>query len=353
MKNLVILLTGAGAPGAPGIISCYKNNHERNVKIIGVDVKSRVPTIQMLDAFEIVPPSRSLEFIPTLLKIAKKYNVDVIQPLVTSELEILSKNFSLFNKFRIKLCVSPIRNLIISNDKGLLFRKLESLKISIPKSYLIRDVHQFIEVAKKLNFPNFPICFKPTKANGSRGFRIIDSNINRFNLLFKEKPDSTYISYDEVINTFSNNQIPELLVMEYLPNDEYSVDLLVDHGKVLYCIPRLRLKMNGGISIDCVVKNNKEVISYTSKIAKKLKLHGNIGIQVRFSADNQIKILEINPRLQGTVVAVAAAGVNLPYLGVKLALNEKIPRHKVKWNIEMLRYWKEVYFDDSGSSFTY
>jgi carbamoyl-phosphate synthase large subunit len=353
MKDITVLMTGAGAPGAPGIISCYRNNAERKIKIVGVDMRDRIPTLGMLDNFECVPPSSDKNFISYVLNIAKKYKVDVIQPLVTSELEIFSDNISLFNNAGIEVCVSPIDNLVISNDKGLLIKRLEDLNIDVPKSYIVNNKSEFIEASNQLNFKNNPICFKPTKANGSRGFRIIDSSIDRLNLLFNEKPNSTYISFDDAINIIDNNKIPELLVMEYLPYDEYSVDLLVNNGKVLYCIPRLRVKMNGGISTDCIVKNNLEVIKYATDVAEKLRLHGNIGIQVRYSFDKKVKILEINPRVQGSIVAVAAAGVNLPYLGIKLALGEVIPRFDVNWGTQMIRYWKEVYFDDSGSSFTY
>ena len=354
MKDLTVLMTGAGAPGAPGIISCYKNNGERTIKIIGVDVKERVPTIQKLDYFEQVPLANDSKFIDSVLNIAKKYNVDVIQPLVTKELEVFANNIDLFLENGIKVCVSPIDNLQIANDKGKLIDELKKANIKIPKYYKITDPLEFKNVAKELGYPEEPICFKPTKANGSRGFRIIDNTKDRVDLLFNEKPNSTYIKFEEANDILTSMaDIPELLVMEYLPGDEYSVDLLVNHGEVKYCMPRIRLKMNGGISTNCTVVNNEEVIKYCTEVAEHLKLHGNIGIQVRYSIDNKVKILEINPRVQGSIVACAAAGVNLPYFGLKLALGEEIPEVNINWDVEMIRYWNEVYFDDSGSSFTF
>ena len=41
LNDITVLMTGAGAPGAPGILRCYKNNGERNIRIIGVDIKDR------------------------------------------------------------------------------------------------------------------------------------------------------------------------------------------------------------------------------------------------------------------------------------------------------------------------
>ena len=39
MENTVtVLMTGAGAPGAPGIIRCLRKNGERSIRIVGVDM---------------------------------------------------------------------------------------------------------------------------------------------------------------------------------------------------------------------------------------------------------------------------------------------------------------------------
>ena len=346
-------MTGAGAPGAPGILSCYRNNGERNIKVIGVDIKERVPTINALDALEKVPCAQSPDFIKAVLIICKKYNVKVIQPLVTRELEVFAQNIALFQKNNIQVSVSPLANLHIANDKGALLQEVEKNMFYVPQYKIVINPEEFKQACYQLGYPNKPVCFKPTHSNGSRGFRIIDAKKNKADILFYEKPNSLYMSFDEAYQIIdSMEQMPQLIVMEFLSGKEYSVDMLIDHGSVIYCIPRLRLSMNGGISTSCIVENNKEVIEYCSIIAEKLKLHGNIGIQVRYSSDNKVGILEINPRVQGSIVACAAAGVNLPYYGIKLALNEDIPLVEINWGIQMLRSWQEVYFDSTGYAFT-
>ena len=355
MKNaLCILMTGAGAPGASGIINCYRNNGEQNVRVIGVDVKDTVPMVNKLDALQKVPFAEDSDFIKTIFAICEKYNVQVIQPLVTRELEVFAQNIGLFQQHDIQVCVSPLTNLHIANDKGLLLRELEKNALYVPQYRIVTNAADFKEACYALGYPHSPICFKPTHSNGSRGFRIIDDTQSKAYLLFYEKPNNLYMSFDEAYGIISAmEKMPELIIMEFLPGKEYSVDMLIDHGQVLYCIPRLRLTMNGGISTSCIVENNNEVIDYCSTIAKILQLHGNIGIQVRYSASNQVAILEINPRVQGSIVACAAAGVNLPYYGIKLALYEEIPIVPVAWNIQMIRCWQEVYFDAAGHAFTF
>ncbi|MCB6203665.1 ATP-grasp domain-containing protein [Extibacter muris] len=353
MMPLRILMTGAGAPGAPGILRCYKNNGEREVEIWGCDIKPEVPTIQLLNHFVQIVPASDEKFISVLLDICIKNSIDIIQPLVTKELNIFAANVDKFLERKIQVCVSSFETLNIANNKARMLEKLQKCKIDVPDFRIINESAQFKQACFELGYPELPVCFKPAEANGSRGFRIIDNTKDKYSLLFNEKPDSTYIEFESANDILcTHDGIPELIVMEYLPGKEYSVDILADNGNTICAIPRRRDKLVGGISTNCVTENNQELIQYCKDIVKVLKLDGNIGIQARYDKNNSIKILEINPRVQGSIVNCAAAGANLPYLAIKQKLGEDIPDVRVKWGIEMKRYWSEVYYDH-GHAFTY
>ena len=92
--------------------------------------------------------------------------------------------------------------------------------------------------------------------------------------------------------------------------------------------------------------NDKSIITYCSEIIKELQLHGNIGIQVKRSSGGRFLIIEINPRVQGTIVAGLGAGVNLPLLAIKQELNLPISEEElqVKWGTKFSRYWSEVFY---------
>ena len=57
-------------------------------------------------------------------------------------------------------------------------------------------------------------------------------------------------------------------------------------------------------------------------------------------------IIEINPRVQGTIVACLGAGVNLPVLAIKQELDLPISEEElqVKWGTKFSRYWDEVFY---------
>jgi len=69
----------------------------------------------------------------------------------------------------------------------------------------------------------------------------------------------------------------------------------------------------------------------------------NVHIQFKLSEEKIPKLIEINPRIAGGISLPMAAGINLPFLAVKLALGEKLSNHKVNNKMRMIRYWKELF----------
>jgi len=353
MKAINVLITGSGAPGAPGIIKSLRNNNERKINIIGVDVNPRNSGIYLVDGFFKIPKPNDKDFIPCLLDICVKSNIDVILPLVTKELISLSRNRKLFDNNNIKISISSEETLKVANNKASLYRFLDHNSIPVPSHVLVNNIDQFKIALESLGYPKKKVCFKPPESNGSRGFRIIDDSLDQLDLLLNYKPNNTYISYHSIVDILSNSHpFPELLVMEYLPGAEYSVDLLVQEGRPIYTIPRYREEIKAGISSVGLTIDNEDIIEYCNLIVRKLMLNGNIGIQVKENEEGEFRILEINPRVQGTIVLCTGAGVNLPYLAIKLALNEKIDENlKVKWKTTMLRYYSEVFISNTGEYF--
>lgn len=336
-------MTGAGAPGGPGIIKGIKK--DKNINLIVCDANPISSGKYLNDKFELIPPANDKNFISFILSLCKKNSIDIIFPLVTMELFKFSKNKSLFESNGIKVIVSDYDNLLIANNKSSLCSHLYKNNIPTPNFFIVNDFNQIKNALKKLNYPKNPICIKPSVSNGSRGVRIIDDTVNEFDLLFKHKPNSLYIKYDKLMEILNTNTFPELLFSEYLPGEEYTIDCIVKNSKPEIIIPRKRTKMNSGISVAGEFEENKEIISYCYDILSSLDLEGPIGLQVKKSKNGNFKILEINPRIQGTSIAALGAGVNLPLLSIYSVLNIEYSIPKIKWNTKFLRYYDEVYYN--------
>jgi carbamoylphosphate synthase large subunit len=55
---------------------------------------------------------------------------------------------------------------------------------------------------------------------------------------------------------------------------------------------------------------------------------------------------DFNPRIAASTAFCSAAGANLIYYALKMALGEEVPDVNVKDKVMMLRYFKELYLSD-------
>ncbi len=223
---------------------------------------------------------------------------------------VFSKAKKLFERNGIKVQVSDFEQLNIANNKYNLMKFCKENNIPYPEFYVVKSIEEFEEKAKELGYPEKKICFKPPVSNGLRGFRVIDDSNDKMYNLINEKPNNVYIGYDEFLQIARDaNYFPELLLMEYLSGEEYSIDVLVDNGKCLAVIPRSRDKIKMGISFVGTTIKDREIIKYSKDLVEKLKLNGNIGLQFKRDINEVPKIIESNPRVQGTIVLCTASGI--------------------------------------------
>lgn len=341
-------MTGAGAPGAAGILHCLWQDPAMHV--VAADANPSAVGRYLNTDFETIPRASDPSFVEAVLALCRERDIHVLMPLVTRELQPLADHADAFEAAGTRLPISPAASMQVANDKCRLYHYLEEKGVAVPAFRVVDQVNQFRKAAEELGYPAQPITFKPGLSNGSRGFRIINPLVRESELLFNEKPQSAYITFENAIRVLSENPFPPLLLSEYLPGPEYSVDCLANHGEAVLVVPRLRKKIVNGISVEGVFLREESIIRYATQILSVLGLHGNIGIQVKASASGAFRVLEINPRVQGSISAALGAGINLPLLAIKQELGLPIlPEElQVKWGTHFSRYWREVFYQDQN-----
>ncbi len=338
----VLIPSGAGAPGFAGIVKCLKQ--DGLCQVYAGDCEDGVYGSRLADFFYVVPKSSHPDYIDVILSIAGKEKIDVILPITTHELNILASNKEAFEKQNIKVIVSDLECLKIANDKGLLHQFALNKNIPVPEGFVVHNKNQWQKTVNELQMKHQLICFKPVLGNGSRGFGIITKKLN--DAFLTNKPTTFPLLKEEwLLRLPEQFEIP-LLVTEFLPGKEYSVDLICKDGRVLICIPRTRDKMIGGISVAGQIVNDGDIIKQSVLLAESLVLNGPIGIQWRRDIHGLPKLMEMNPRLQGTTSAISLAGVNLPLISVLLCLEKHEILSKFDfvplWQTKFTRFWEDV-----------
>lgn len=109
----------------------------------------------------------------------------------------------------------------------------------------------------------------------------------------------------------------KMLVLEYLPGDELTVDCLSDRERgLVFCGPRYRARMRSGISMDSYPVDDPAVVDMARAIDEVIDLRGAWFFQVRRDVHGEWVLLEVGARIGGTMTVSRARGANLPWLSI-------------------------------------
>ena len=350
MKDITILVSASGSPSIPGIIDCFRKNKERNIRIIGVDM-SEEPTAKFLvDSFYKVPAVSDEKYCDLILDICKKEKVDIYFPNISLEVSKVIENKKKFDEIGVKIAISNLHSIEVSNNKLNTYDFLKINNIKLPNYYPVKSVDDFIEGCKVLGYPEKALCLKIVDGSGSRGVRIIDSSKSRYDIFVKEKPNTFYTSYEDMVSVLKEaTEFHDMMLVEYMPGPEYTVDLLAENGKVLYMVGRENVVSLMSIAQESILKYDEEAYKICEEIVKLLNMDGNIGFDFMRDYDGKVQLMDINPRITATVSVIAAGGVNLPYLRVKQLLGEELPKVEPKYGTFLKRRYGEIYTDKDGN----
>ena len=351
MKDLVVLTTASGSPSAPGFNRCLKNNGERNITIIGTDMKADSTIKQFVDKLYLVPSADAPKYVDVLLGICKKENVDVLIPGISAELPRLQQRKKDFLAIGTRVSVSDGDGVEIANDKIRLYQFMKERGMKVPNFCIAKNLDEFAAACRKIGYPDKAVCIKLKDGSGSRGIRILNPRQSRYDIFVNEKPNSFVTTLDDMVSMFKEaGKMPELMVMDFLPGMEYSVDVLADKGKILYIAGRESNVILASIPQEATLAYNEEAYTIATDIIGALKLDGNADLDFKFDENGRPQLMEINPRIAATLSPFAAGGLNLPYLRVKQLMGEELPKVVIKYGVKMKRRYGEYFCDNEGNA---
>ncbi len=350
MKDINVLVTACGCPGASTLIKSLKNIKERKIRVVGTDMDREAIGRFFSDSFHQVPPATDENYIPFIQNVCNKENIDIILP--ESSTQVLKYAFAKeeFEEMGVKVIVANPEPIKMSDNKYLMYETLKKqTSLPLPKYTWPRSLDEFITSAEKLGYPESPICFKPHVAKGSRGFRIIDAKINRKSLLLDYKPNSRYLTLDDFISIFENEpNFPDLLLMEYINGNEITSDCLALNGQALLTSIKSVEQARWGVIVRGELLNHSKAIQQTQEIIKCIPVDYNSNIQFIDPPEGDPLLIEINPRVS---TFIYQSDLIQPYLSIKLALGEETPmsiksyQNKIAIGRRMIRYMDQVFYN--------
>ena len=231
--------------------------------------------------YHIVPAITESGWQDSLISICEKLCIDYILPAYDDIIVALSR---MTDQLPAKLISSPHHTCEITRSKLATYEALKG-KIRVP--------HVF---ATANDVRDYPVRIKPDFGQGSFGIVRIDEQTNLVQAL---------------------RSIPNPIICEYLPGEEYTVDCFSDREKgVLFAGARARRRMRNGISVNTIMVDLPEAQEMANSIGNTLDLRGAWFFQIKRSADGELTLLEVAPRIAGSMATHRVSGINFPLLSI-------------------------------------
>jgi carbamoyl-phosphate synthase large subunit len=317
-KQIRVLVTGVGGPAAVSVIKSLKL--DPTVQLLAADMDPWAAGLYLLPAGArtLVPAGLAPNFASAVLARCVALGVHVLIPTVDAEMRPLARARAEYAAAGIELMLAPERALDLTLDKLALARCCAG-HVRVPRT------EGFDEALDPASW-DYPVVLKPRTGSGSRDISVVASAGELAGL----------------------ERSAEFIVQEYLPGDEYSIDVLSDtRGHVIAAVPRVRARVDSGVSVAGRTVHDPELEQLGATVASVTGLTYISNVQARRDVAGRPALLEVNPRAPGALPLTMASGVNMPRLALDALRGLPVPEHLDFRETAMVRFLEERFMDVS------
>ncbi len=322
-------IVGCGL-GASGIVRSLK---EAGHNTVGLDSDPLAPALYLCDEKKCIPQAYSKVFLEKLVSACREAHAEVILPLWDEAVLILSKKRDVLEESGIKY-VLPSSDLVeMVIDKHRVYERLSREGLPVVEYTLISDE---VVLEGFINRVGLPVVFKRRRGCGGQGL-------------------AKATSLEEVKREFRRD--PTRIACEYLPGREYEVELVYDKAmRLITANPRRKLEYNLelGLTLKSVTIHDPNLCGTSERVVEALGgWVGPCSVEFKEDYDHNPKVLEVNPRFVSPTYLLTGAGVNIPDIVVRLALDEEVPSlpkyHSARVGVYLTRYLEDIIVKDVPS----
>lgn len=230
-------------------------------------------------AFRLVPAACGPAFSEALLAVAADEGATLVLPTVTEELPIVARMRQAFRARGMAVCVSDPPGIDIANDKLLTAEELARRGLAVP-----RTCSGATPAAEATRALGLPLLSKPRVGRGGRGVLVHGSEAD-----------------------LARVESADVVWQEFLPGEEFDVNLFVDRGNVAPTVVVLRkTALKDGVVGNALAverATQPEVAALGIRAARALGLEGPINIDIRLRSDGAPAVLDVNARVGANVLA--------------------------------------------------
>lgn len=293
----------------------------RELELLASHSRPEAPVLAVADV-TLPEPSRMRpeEYVAWCLQRCREHRVDLFVP--GRYREAISERRAEFEAMGTRVLVAASAEVLaLAERKDLFYASLEGV-VPLPEFRVIRTLAEFDEAWAELR-PRHPrLCIKPAVGIFGIGFHILSETHDAYEGLIGG--NGLTVGVDVFRSALAAAREPRrLLLMEYLPGPERSIDCLARDGTLIAAVSR---RKRGSFQ---VLEVEGAAIDIAAAIIAKHRLNGLVNVQTR-DGRGEPRLLELNARMSGGMLYACCSGVNFPWWSVALALevrdSSQVPR---------------------------
>ncbi len=236
-----------------------------------------------------VPLITDPDYIPTVLEICKKENINAVTTLIDPEISILAAHRKEFEELGVEVLAPYEETAKLCFDKYEMYKYLTEKGINTVKTY-----GSFADFDKdyKEGKINLPVFVKPRTGSGSVGARKVD----------------TYELLKEV-----TEKDPGLIIQELMTGKDMDADVYVDtiSHEVIAIFSKKKISTTIGGANKTISFKDEKLFEFAKKALEVFKFNGPLDMDL-FYQEGEYYLSEINPRFGGAYLHAYGAGVDFP-----------------------------------------
>lgn len=280
MKEINILVLGAGGNVSQGIIKALKNSDfgETKLNITGACISPESLGLFMCDKAAVSPYANEESFLPWLIELCNREKIHIVLTGVEENIMAISSQKERFEKETSAVFIATdLDKLKIGQDKYLTCEWLSENGMNFPKYCLSEEKEAVEELVRTCGFP---LIAKPRIGKGSSGVQKICD---------REQLEKVIGYKDYVLQECVGDE-----------TKEYTVGCYVDKSGILKETIVMHRKLEHGSTAMAQVVKDEAVKREAERICEKFKPRGPLNIQMRKNEAGQAVCFELNVRFSGT-----------------------------------------------------
>lgn len=248
-----------------------------------------------------MPKENELAYIEDIKSLVRTGDYDILLPFGLSSYAALSKHQQSILP-HVAAMLPDFDTFKLANDKVSTNYYAANIGVSVPQIVQLSQHQKIEDIANEMRYP---VVVKARGGSSSEG-----------RLCFAKDKEELLKGYYHILEKKEAESTTAPMIQEFIPGLVHDACCLFANGEPLYVLTQKRqhaYPISGGPGALNITTHDKKLKETAIQLLSALNWHGPAQVEFKWDErDNTYKLIEINPKLWGTLDLSIKAGINFP-----------------------------------------